>query len=490
MASSASMVNAPQLITYVDRLGGDLAGLLDVLTGELAGALGGVHLLPFYDPIDGADAGFDPADHTMVDERLGTWQGVQAIGTRFAVMADLIVNHVSADSPQFRDWQERGEASPHAEMFLTLDRVFPDGASDDDLDAIYRPRPGHPFTEYEIDGEIRKVWTTFTGKQIDLDMSSDAAWSYLLTVLDRFAEAGVDLVRLDAVGYAIKKPGTSSFMIPETFDFIERVAVEARARGMHVLVEIHSHFQFQIDIARRVDWVYDFALPPLVLHTLHTGDATALRHWLAIAPRNCVTVLDTHDGIGIVDVAPDGEAAGLLPAEAVDALVESIHDASEGRSREATGAAASNLDLYQVNCTFFEALGSDDRAHFVARLIQVLAPGVPQVYYAGLLAAPNDMELLRRTGVGRDINRPYYARADLQTELERPIVAATLALLRWRTAHADLFDGDFELLGGEANQLRLRWRNGERLLEADIDVAARSFRIEIDDSVMMEPGDF
>ncbi len=405
---------------------------------------------------------------------------MSAIGADVAVMADLIVNHVSSSSPQFRDWQERGAESPYADMFLTLDRVFPEGATDDDLDLIYRPRPGRPFTDYEIAGEVRRMWTTFTRDQIDIDVTSPAAWSYLIAVLDRFAAAGVKLVRLDAAGYAIKRPGTSCFMIPETFEFIARIADEAGRRGMQVLVEIRSHHRRQLDIARQVDLVYDFALPPLVLHALHTGDAMPLRRWLEIAPRNCVTVLDTHDGIGIVDVAPAGRMPGLISGEAVDSLVEAIHDATEGRSRAATGAVASNVDLYQLNSTFYEALGSDDDAFFLARLIQVLCPGIPQVYYAGLLAAPNDMDLLARTGVGRDINRPYYDRAELDAALARPVVRRLIDLLRWRTARSDLFDGEFELLDGPPTDLGLRWTGGGHRLEARIDVAARTHRIDVD----------
>ena len=487
---TAGVVNQPQLITYVDRLAGDLDGLRGMLTTELAGAFGGVHLLPFFHPIDGADAGFDPVDHTSVDPRLGSWDAVGTIGADFAVMADLIVNHVSSSSPQFLDWQERGADSPFAGMFLTADRVFPDGATEAELDRIYRPRPGRPFTTYEIAGEEREVWTTFTRDQVDLDIDDPAAWAYLMTVLDRFAGAGVDLVRLDAVGYAIKRAGTSCFMIPETFECIGRIAGEARVRGMSVLVEIHAHHRVQIDIARQVDRVYDFALPPLVLHALHTGDALPLRAWLDVAPRNCVTVLDTHDGIGIVDVAPEGSAAGLVTDDGVVALVESIHEASEGRSRQATGAAASNLDLYQVNCTFYEALGSDDVAHFLARLVQVLCPGVPQVYYAGLLAAPNDMALLELTGVGRDINRPRYDAARMAEALDRPVVRGTLGLLRWRSANHELFDGTFELLDGAANELTLRWSHGDRRLDATIDVATRTFRVVLDGRVWVEPAEF
>jgi len=484
-----SVPNHPQLITYVDRLAGDLSGLREVLHGPLGGAFGGVHLLPFFTPIDGADAGFDPIDHTEVDHRLGTWADVGRIGEGFSLMADLIVNHVSSSSAEFQDWCANGSASAYAGMFLTLEHVF-DGPDDPEIDKVYRPRPWPAFTSYDVAGDERLIWTTFTNDQIDIDVDHPAGRAYLRSVLDRLAEAGVDLVRLDAVGYAIKRRGTTCFMLPETFEFITWITDECRRRGMAVLVEIHNHHTHQIQVSGQVDLVYDFALPPLVLHALHAGDAGPLESWLRVAPRNCVTVLDTHDGIGIADVAPDGDLPGLLGAEDLDALVERIHDAAEGRSREATGAAASNLDLYQLNCTFYEALGSDDDTHFLARLIQVLCPGIPQVYYGGLLAAPNQMELLRRTNVGRDINRPYYDAASLAAALDRQVVRDTLALLRWRTRHGHLFDGTFELLDSPGNELALRWRTDDTTLEARLDVAERTFRVTVGDAVYETPGDF
>ena len=174
----------------------------------------------------------------------------------------------------------------------------------------------------------------------------------------KFQAAGIKMIRLDAVGYAIKKPGTSCFMIPETFDFIAELTAKARALGIEVLVEIHSYYQKQIEIARQVDWVYDFALPPLVLHALFQRDPRPLARWLAISPRNAVTVLDTHDGIGVIDVGADSSGnPGLLAPAQIDNLVETIHQRSRGQSKQATGAAANNLDLYQVNCTFLDALG-------------------------------------------------------------------------------------------------------------------------------------
>ncbi|HLP01156.1 MAG TPA: alpha-amylase family glycosyl hydrolase, partial [Opitutaceae bacterium] len=165
------MRNQVQLITYVDRFGGGgLSNLHALLERELPGAFGGVHLLPFFFPIDGADAGFDPIDHTQVDPRLGGWHDVRRLAGTFDVMADLIVNHVSADSPQFQDFAKRGDASPSAGLFLTFDRVFPAGATEADLLRIYRPRPGLPFTTATLaNGERRLLWTTFTAKQVDID---------------------------------------------------------------------------------------------------------------------------------------------------------------------------------------------------------------------------------------------------------------------------------------------------------------------------------
>src|SRR4029077_3093473 len=121
---------------------------------------------------------------------------------------------------------------------------------------------------------------------------------YLTAILTRLHAAKVRAIRLDAICYAIKEAGTSCFMIPETRAFIDDIATQAHALGMDVLVEVHGHYQAQLDVARQVDWVYDFALPPLVLHPLYTHDATPLRRWLEIRPPNAMTVLDTHDGIG------------------------------------------------------------------------------------------------------------------------------------------------------------------------------------------------
>lgn len=482
------MQNKVQLIAYVDRLsGGGLRELRALLEGPLADVFGGVHLLPFFDPIDGADAGFDPVDHTCVDPRLGAWEDVRAIAATMDVMADVIVNHVSAESPQFKDFIRCGADSPWAGLFLTLDRVFPDGATEHDLLSIYRPRPGLPFRFTTLaSGERRILWSTFTPQQVDIDVEHPLGRGYLDAILARLAASEVRMVRLDAVGYAIKRAGSNCFMTPDTFAFIADFAERARASAMEVLVEVHSHYGKQIEIAERVDWVYDFALPPLLLHAFAFATAQPLRQWIDIRPNNALTVLDTHDGIGIIDIGADAAdrlgRPGLVPPLELDRLVDFIHANSHGDSRRATGSAASNLDLYQVNCTYYDALGRNDLAYLLARAVQLFLPGIPQVYYVGLLAGCNDMALLEATGVGRDINRHRYTAAEVQAQLERPVVRDLLRLIRLRNSHA-AFGGYFRSNETSAQALDLVWTAGEHEARLQVDFRTLAYAL-----TLREPG--
>lgn len=477
--------NQVQLIAYIDRLAsGGIRELSSLLNGPLDGVFGGAHLLPFFYPIDGSDAGFDPIDHTAVDARLGGWDDLRALGSTVEVMADLIVNHVSSQSPQFQDFSQRGANSSYAGMFLTYDRVFPAGATEAELLRIYRPRPGLPFTYAMLaTGEKRLLWTTFTPQQIDIDVLHPQGKAYLDAILERFHVAGVRSIRLDAVGYAIKRAGTSCFMIPETFAFIADLTAQVRALGIEVLVEVHSYYKQQVDIARQVDWVYDFALPPLILHALYKADAKPLAAWLAVRPRNSITVLDTHDGIGVIDVGADAAGnPGLLAPAAINDLVETIHKRSHGESLQATGAAANNLDLYQINCTYFDALGQNETEYLIARAVQFFVPGIPQVYYVGLLAGANDMELLAKSGVGRDINRHHYTPGEVLAALEKPVVQRLIEIIRLRNSH--LAFGGEPSVKSSAHALTITWNLGEAWIRLDVDFTKPCAVIEYSTDVL------
>jgi sucrose phosphorylase len=188
-------------------------------------------------------------------------------------------------------------------------------------------------------------------------------------------------------------------------------------------------------------------------------------HWVGVRPNNAVTVLDTHDGIGVIDIGSDQldrSLKGLVPDEDVDNLVNTIHSNTHGQSQAATGAAASNLDLYQVNSTYYSALGCNDQHYIAARAVQFFVPGVPQVYYVGALAGANDMELLRRTNNGRDINRHYYSTAEIDEALTRPVVKALNALAKFRN-ELPAFDGEFSYEADGDAAITLNWNaaNGQ-----------------------------
>lgn len=473
------MRNQAQLIAYADRFGGSLPGLARLLEGPLAGLFGGVHVLPFFLPYDGADAGFDPVDHLTVDPRLGTWADLRRLaaspGTRLDTIADLIVNHVSDRSVQFRDVVEHGEQSPYAGMFLTYGRVFPGGATEADLVRIIRPRPGLPFTPIVLGGCRRLAWTTFTSHQIDLDVHHPLARRYLSTALRRLADGGVTTVRLDAVGYAVKTAGSSCFLTPETADFIVDIAAEARQLGLEVLAEVHAHHRYAVETAARVDRVYDFVLAPLILHAILTADGGPLRDWLARRPGNSVTVLDTHDGVGMVDAGPGRERAdnGLLSAAQIDALVDMISRHSGGVARAST---VRGCGVYQVSCTAYDAVGRDDQRYLLARLLQLFTPGIPQIYYVGLLAGSNEPELAARTGDAREINRRSYTESEVVEALRQPVVQALTRLIRIRTTHP-AFDGEFTLLDRPAGELAMTWCAGDARAELWACLADASYQL-------------
>jgi sucrose phosphorylase len=158
--------------------------------------------------------------------------------------------------------------------------------------------------------------------------------------------------------------------------------------------------------------------------------------------------------------------------EEINDLVGTIYARSNSASLKATGTVANNLDTYQIDCTYYEALGRRDDDYLIARAIQFFAPGVPQVYYLGLLVGTNDLDPLRRTGEGRDINRRYYTRAELRQRLDAPVVRALLDLIRFRNAHP-AFAGDFRVHNSDNSSLVLEWRKDPDWARLDVDLACR-----------------
>jgi sucrose 6(F)-phosphate phosphorylase len=469
----------PQLLTYPDSLGGDLRALAGLLDGPLEGLFRGVHILPPF-PSSG-DRGFAPVTYHDIDPRFGTWKDIERIGAHHDVLLDVMINHISRQSLEFQDFQRFGRRSPYADLFITLDKIWPDGDPPArDVAQIFLRKPDAPFSTVTIEetGEAERIWTSFGSadwsEQIDLDVTSDATRSLVSDWLRFFADQGVRIVRLDAVGYVIKKPGTSCFMVePEIFEFLDWITSVAGSFGLMVLPEVHDRHATHERLAAHGFWTYDFVLPALVLDALETGKARRLAAHLTRSPDRQFTTLDCHDGI---PVRPDLDGI-LEPSEMLD-LAKRVQARGGNVNRMLSDAHAGEVDVHQLNCTYYSALSCDDERYVAARAIQLFAKGVPQMYYVGLLAGENDTAAVERTGDGRSINRHDYTIEEVDNALGRPVVRRVLELVRLRNTHP-AFDGELEVAGDQSS-LRLRWRNGDAACGLEVDLA--SGRVTVTDA--------
>ena len=316
------MDNTIMLITYADSLGKNLKELGGVLRDHLDGVVGAVHILPFFP--SSADRGFAPMRYDMVDPAFGDFEDIRAIAQRHAVMFDFMVNHISAHSPYFEDFLKNKDASPYRDMFIRYKDFWPGGApTEDQVDRIYKRKPRAPsITVTFADGTTEDIWCTFCEEQIDLNMNSAVARKFIRSTLRDMCEKGAAVIRLDAFAYAVKKPDTSCFFIePEMWELLEDIEEVVKPYGVDILPEIHEHYTIQQKIADKGFWVYDFALPMLVLHALYTGKGEELVHWLNICPRRQFTTLDTHDGIGVVDVRQLFGMSAIKISQEIDMVI-------------------------------------------------------------------------------------------------------------------------------------------------------------------------
>jgi len=475
--------NQVQLITYPDSLGGDLKALNQVLLQHFRDIFkGGIHILPPF-PSSG-DRGFAPLTYLEIEPAFGTWEDVKRIGDNFDILVDLMVNHISRKSVYFQDFLEKGRDSEHADLFITLDKVWRDGVPvQEDIDKIFLRRP-KPYSTFALpSGEEVSVWTTFgrenPSEQIDLDIHSEKTMRLLTDFFTNFAENNIKIVRLDAVGFVIKKLGTSCFFVePDIFEFLDKMKALADSLGIELLPEVHAHYEIQKKLADRGYWIYDFILPFTVLDTMLNGDSRALTSYLKVRPSNQFTMLDCHDGIpvlpdlrGFIDV---GDARKV-----VDLCVQRGSTLSLIVSDEHKGEGG--FDVHQIGGTYYEVLGRDDDAYLAARAIQFFAPGVPQVYYVGLLAGENDYDAVKATGENRAMNRHNYSLEEIEASLRKDVVQRLLALIRFRNEYP-AFNGTFEVLPSANDEVRLEWRNGDSRCTLFVDLTAKRTVIDyVDD---------
>ena len=369
-----------------------------------------LHVLPFF-PYS-SDRGFSVVDFRAVDPSLGTWQDILALGETFRVMFDGVLNHASSKSTPFRemlggnrDFADYAVAFRSAEELTAAQRKV-----------LRRPRTSDVLTRYEsLEGPLW-VWTTFSRDQIDLNYRNPRVLLSSVDTLLFYVRMGADLVRLDAVTYLWKEAGTSSASLEETHAIVKlfRDVLDLAAPQVALVTESNVPHRENVsyfgDGHDEAQLVYNFALPPLVLHAFYRGDATRLSGWAETLeyPSECVTylnMLDTHDGIGLQGVRD------ILPETEVEFLIET----ARAHGAFISYRSGDSADVpYEINTTWYSALNfegdGESRAlqvhRFVAsRSIQLVLKGVPAVYLHSLVGSRNDVRLALQTKVKRDVNR-------------------------------------------------------------------------------------
>ncbi|MEN8172967.1 MAG: sucrose phosphorylase [Chloroflexota bacterium] len=464
--------NQVQLITYPDSLGGNLKTLYTVLDSHFINIFkGGIHILPPF-PSSG-DRGFAPLTYFEIEPEFGSWEDIQRIGEKYDVLLDFMVNHISAKSDYFQDFLEKGRKSEYAELFITVDKIWPDGnPRQEDVEKIFLRRI-EPFSDFTIGetGAVEKVWTTFgkvtPSEQIDLDVNSDITRRLVADILRNFSKNKVKIVRLDAIGYVIKKLGTTCFFVePEIYQFLDWITELANSLDIVLLPEVHAHYKTQKKLAERGHWIYDFILPYTILDMLINKTSGRLCEYLKDRPHNQFTMLDCHDG---VPVKPDMN--DLYKSEDARKLVDiclarganlSLIFSPEHRDSD-------GFDVHQIRCAYYSMLNCDDDAYIAARAIQFFTPGVPQVYYVGLLAGKNDQEGIKKSGEGREINRHNFSMDEIDQAVKKDVVQRLLKLIRFRNDYP-AFNGNFMVVDSELDQVHLSWQKDDHSCTLKIDL--------------------
>lgn len=453
--------NQVQLITYPDSLGGNLQTINYLLSHQLKDTFkGGVHILPPF-PSSG-DRGFAPLTYLEIEARFGSWDDIRNIGQNHDILLDLMVNHISQKSSYFQDFLQKGMESAYADLFLLLEKIWSDGQPvKKDIEPIFlrREKPYSTFTIAKT-GKEQKVWTTFgkqePSEQIDFDIHSAATLRLLSDFMRNFHQQGVKIVRLDAVGYVIKKMGSTCFFVePEIYDFLEWIDSLAKSLDIELLPEVHSHYSIQYKLAQKGYWIYDFILPYVVLECLMNGDGSRLYSYLADRPGKQFTMLDCHDGI---PVKPDLD--GLVSTHDARSIVDKclLKGANLSYIFSDKHKDKDGFDVHQIRCSYYSMLDCNDDAYIAARCIQFFVPGIPQVYYVGLLAGENDSDNVQKTGEGREINRHNFSMEEIDQSLEKPVVQRLLRLIRFRNDYP-AFNGTFSFDATNLSEISLSWHS-------------------------------
>jgi glucosylglycerate phosphorylase len=413
------------LITYGDQVQQPnlppLRALADFCDNHMTNIISGVHILPFYP--SSSDDGFSVVDYRRVNPTLGDWDDIGRLGQGFRLMFDLVLNHASTQSDWFQGFLH--DDPLYQDYFIKVDESV-------DLSHVVRPRALPLLTRFTTPSGLKAVWTTFSEDQVDLDYKNPNVLLEIIETLLYYVSRGADIIRLDAIAYLWKEPGTACIHLPQTHSIVQILRLVLNHVAPWVLLTTETNVPHTDNVSyfgdghNEAQMVYNFALPPLVLDALHTGDAGILSEWAKglILPSRQVTFfnfLASHDGIGLNPVR------GILPNNRIDRLIHMALDhggfVSEKLNSDGTQSP------YELNINYYDMLSKPGEAtsltvqvdrFMAAQAIMLSMIGVPGIYFHSLFGSRGWPEGVEQTGRNRTINRQKLQRAMLEAELSNP----------------------------------------------------------------------
>ncbi len=417
------------LITYGDLILQDGVSPLETLSKfcgiYLHHTINTLHILPFF-PYS-SDRGFSVTDFETVDPRLGTWKNIEDLEKRYKLMFDGVINHVSSQSRWFQKFLE---GTPHYKDYFISYNSY-DDLTPQERSLIFRPRTSDILTKFHTVYGEKYVWSTFSPDQIDLNYKNPEVLIRAIEILLLYVRRGADIIRLDAITFLWANPGTSCANLEQTHMIVKIFRDILDLVAPHVALISESNIPHHENISYfgngndEAHMVYNFALPPLVLHTFYTKDSTELTEWAAeLSPVSDTTAffnfLDSHDGIGLMAVKD------ILSDRDIDNI---IHTAKEHGAYISYKTDRNGEEIpYEINITWFSALNGDDilplrlqvKKFIASRATALVLQGIPGIYLHSFFGTKIDREATCRHESKREINRTIIDYETLIRDMENP----------------------------------------------------------------------
>lgn len=560
----SNITNGVMLNAYPDSIGVKFSDTIKMLQKpEFKDAFSLFYVLPTFFNSD-LDRGFSVIDYD-INKELVSQDDLKALNElNIMLKFDIVLNHLSVASPQFKDMLEHGAESKYKDFFINWNEFWDGNGKmgdngviiprEEHLSKLFMRKSGLPILKVMFpDGEEKPYWNTFYqeikykkinvsdlynlgdltteevmsihGKitnaidnnievstidfdefevykkeilktvnksrtylgQMDVNAKSSLVWDFYEETLKKVSGFGGKVLRLDAFAYLHKEIGkTNFFNKPGTWDYLERIKKIAEKNNLLLLPEIHAEYGLHLhdEVAKEGYYIYDFFLPGLMIHAIENSSSTAILKWaneIISKKYKTVNMLGCHDGIPVLDLkgkeVNGSYNKGLLEDKEIEEIMTTIMDRG-GRVKNLYDPSGKKISYYQVNATFYSALGEDDKKLLLARAIQLFMPGIPQVWYLDIFAGKNNYEAADKGGSGghKEINRTTLTTEDIEEGLKKDIVIKQLNLIKLRNT-SSAFSGTAFINDEDENVIDIKWENDKEFAHLKANLKTHSFKI-------------